>query len=151
MRFLFVDRILELEPGKSIKAKHHISGDEDFFRDHFPGFPVVPGVLLTEMMAQAAGKCLDAEGTGKGKAMLAQIRSASFRDWVRPGSTALITAEIRTSQAQYATAACAVEVNGAKVCTAELLFTFLPLEKFAPGYRDEVLESFLASRQQGKG
>lgn len=151
MRFLFIDRIVELEPGRSIKAEHHISADEDFFRDHFPGFPVVPGVLLTEMMAQAAGKCLDAGGAEKGKAMLAQIRSASFRDWVRPGSTALITAEIRTSQAQYATATCAVEVNGAKVCTADLLFSFLPLGKFAPGYRDEVLESFLASRRQGKG
>ncbi|MGA2362144.1 MAG: 3-hydroxyacyl-ACP dehydratase FabZ family protein [Candidatus Aminicenantales bacterium] len=153
MRFLFVDRILELEPGKSIKAEYHISGDQDFFRDHFPGFPVVPGVLLTEMMAQAAGKCLDAEGKdkGKGKAMLAQIRSASFREWVRPGATALITAEIRTSQAQYATAVCSIKVNGAKVCTADLLFSFLPLGEFAPGYRDEVLESFLASRQSGGG
>lgn len=152
MRFLFVDRILKLEPGKSIKAEHVFSGDQDFFRDHFPGFPVVPGVLLTEMMAQTAAKCLDAEGRdkGKGKAMLAQIRSASFRDWVRPDETALITAEIRTSQAQYATAACAVEVNGAKVCTADLLFSFLPMEKFASGYRDEVLESFLATRRHGK-
>jgi 3-hydroxyacyl-[acyl-carrier-protein] dehydratase len=150
MRFLLVDRILELEPGKSIKAERHISGDEDFFRDHFPGFPVVPGVLLTEMMAQAAGKCLDAEGTGRGKAMLAQIRSASFRDWVRPGSTALITAEVRTNQAQYATAVCGIEVDGVRVCSADLLFSFLPLGEFAPGYRDEVLETFLASRKYGK-
>jgi 3-hydroxyacyl-[acyl-carrier-protein] dehydratase len=152
MRFLLVDRILELEPGKSIKAEHHISSDEDFFRDHFPGFPVVPGVLLTEMMAQAAGKCLDAEGRekGKGKAMLAQIRSAYFRDWVRPDSTALITAEVRTNQAQYATAVCAIEVNEAKVCSADLLFSFLPMNEFAPGYRDEVLETFLASRKHGK-
>ncbi len=149
MRFLFVDRILELTQGKSIKAEHYVSEDQDFFRDHFPGFPVVPGVLLTEMMAQAAGKCLDAEG--KGKAMLAQIRSASFREWVRPRETALITAEIRTSRVQYATAVCSVEVNGAKVCAAELLFSFLPLETFAPGYRDEVLESFLAAQKLEKG
>ncbi len=61
VRFIFVDEILELVPGKYIKASKTIGPDEDFFRDHFPGFPVVPGVLLTEMMAQAAGKCLDAE------------------------------------------------------------------------------------------
>ena len=152
MRFLFVDRILELEPGKSIEAEHVFSGGEDFFRDHFPGFPVVPGVLLTEMMAQTAGKCLDAERMekGRGKAMLAQIRSASFRDWVRPDENALIRAEIRTSQAEYATAVCSVEVRGTRVCAADLLFSFLPMEKFAPGYRDEVLESFLASRRYGK-
>jgi 3-hydroxyacyl-[acyl-carrier-protein] dehydratase len=152
MRFLFVDRILELEPGRSIKAEHVFSGGEDFFRDHFPGFPVVPGVLLTEMMAQTAGKCLDAEERSKdrGKAMLARIRSASFRDWVRPDETALVTAEIPKSQDRYATAVCSVDVRGKRVCTAELLFSFLPIEKFAPGYRDEVLESFLAGKQRGK-
>lgn len=150
MSFLFVDRILELKVGKSIKADHVFSGDEDFFRDHFPGFPIVPGVLLTEMMAQAAGKCLDAEQRemGRGKAMLAQIRSASFRNWVRPGDKALIIAEIRTNQARYATAICSVEVRGVRVCTAELLFTFLPIEKLAPDYRDEVLESFLSNQRQ---
>ena len=152
MRFLFVDRILELEPGRSIKAEHVFSSGADFFRDHFPGFPVVPGVLLTEMMAQTAGKCLDAEEGAKerGKAMLAQIRSASFKDWVRPDETARVTAEIRTSQPRYATAVCSVEVRGNRVCTADLLFSFLPMEKLASDYRDEVLESFLAGRTQGK-
>ena len=153
MRFLFVDRILDMAPGRSIEAEHVISGSEDFFRDHFPGFPVVPGVLLTEMMGQAAAMCLDAEsrGSGRGKAMLAQIRSASFRDWVRPDETATIKAEIRSSRAEVATAACWVEVEGRRVCSAELLFTFLPFDQFAPGYRDEALESFLASRGRGKG
>lgn len=153
MRFLFVDRILKLEPGRSIEAEHVFSAGQDFFRDHFPGFPVVPGVLLTEMMAQTAGKCLDAEEPerGRGKAMLAQIRSASFRDWVRPDETALISVEIKTSRPDYATAACAVEVWGRRVCTADLLFSFLPKEKFAPDYHDEVLESFLASRGRVKG
>jgi 3-hydroxyacyl-[acyl-carrier-protein] dehydratase len=153
MRFLFVDRILELTPGRSVEAEHVFSGGEDFFRDHFPGFPVVPGVLLTETMGQTAAKCLDAESRekGRGKAMLAQIRSASFRDWVRPDETVLVKAEIRSNRDEYATAACSVEVRGNRVCTAELLFSFLPMEKFAPGYRDEVLEAFLASRGRVKG
>lgn len=153
MRFLFVDRILALVPGRSIEAEHVFPGDEDFFRDHFPGFPVVPGVLLTEMMGQTAAKCLDAESRekGRGKAMLAQIRSASFREWVRPDEKTLVRAEIRASQNEYATAVCSVEVHGRRVCTAELLFSFLPLDQFAPGYRDEVLVSFLASDGRGKG
>lgn len=150
MRFLFVDRILELEPGRSIKAEHHISRGQPYFKDHFPGFPVVPGVLLTEMMAQSAGKCLDAQDSGKGKAMLAQIRSASFRDWVRPGSTVLIEAKVRANRPRYATAACTVAVEGIRVCTADLLFIFVPRNKFSPNYHDEVLKSFLEKKKKRK-
>lgn len=152
MRFLFVDRILELLPGRSIKAEHIFAAGEEFFRDHFPGFPVVPGVLLTEMMGQTAALCLDAEsrGTGRGKAVLAQIRSASFRGWVRPDEPATIEAEIKSDQAGCATAACHVEVAGRRVCSADLLFSFVPFETLAPGYRDEVLESFLAGRRPGE-
>ena len=136
-----------------MEAEHLFSGEEDFFTDHFPGFPVVPGVLLTEMMGQTAAMCLDAERKekGRGKAMLAQIRSACFRDLVRPKETALIKAEIRANRTKYATAACSVEVRGVRVCTADLLFSFLPMDKLSPGYRDEILESFLASRERIKG
>ena len=153
MRFLFVDRILALEPGKSVEAERVFPASEDFFQDHFPGFPVVPGVLLTEMMGQAAAKCLDAEGRekGRGKPMLAQIRSASFREWVRPDERILIKAEIKTSRDDYATASCTAEVRGCRACAADLLFTFLPADKFDPGTRDEVLEAFLASREKGRG
>ena len=83
MRFILVDSIVSLSPGTEISAVRLIREDEDYFADHFPGFPVVPGVLLTEMMAQTAGKCLDAERRPRGKAMLAKIVSASFRQWVR--------------------------------------------------------------------
>ena len=108
MRFILVDRILALEPGKSIRAEKTLAPDEELFRDHFPGFPVVPGVLLTEMMAQAAGKCLDAERRSRGKPMLAQIRTASFRECVRPGETAEIVATVLGSQNDVATARCHV-------------------------------------------
>jgi len=144
LRFILVDEILEMIPGKTIRALKEILSDEDFFRDHFPGFPVVPGVLLTEMMAQAAGKCLDAEKKHQGKAMLARINSANFRDWVRPGQTAIINAEIKTNREKFATAICNIEVMSKKVCSAELFFTFVPFEKFAPDYIDEVLEDYLS-------
>lgn len=147
MRFILVDEILEMQPGHHVRATKFIAPDEDYFRDHFPGFPVVPGVLLTEMMAQTAGKCLDAENPARGKSMLARINTASFRDWVRPGQTAIIHGEVRTSRPQFATAACRIEIDHRIVCSAELFFSFVIMENFSPGYRDEVLERFLARQK----
>ena len=144
MRFILVDKILEMEPGRTIRAEKRFSADEEFFQDHFPGFPVVPGVLQTEMMAQAAGKCLDAEKRPRGKAMLVEIKKARFRDWMKPDQTANIYAEILTNRDQYATAGCSIEIDEEKICSAELFFSFLPLDQFAPNYRDKVLESFLS-------
>jgi len=143
MRFILVDEILKMQPGRSVRAAKFISPDEDYFRDHFPGFPVVPGVLLTEMMAQTAGKCLDAENSARGKSMLARINVANFRDWARPGQTAIIHGEVRISRAQFATADCRIEIENKIICSAELFFSFVIMEKFSPGYRDEVLERFL--------
>lgn len=142
MRFLLVDRIDLLDPGKRIRAVKTLSSAEELFRDHFPGFPVVPGVLLTEMMAQAAGKCLDAEGVRNGKAMLGQIRSASFREWVKPDQEAVIHAEVIQSRPTFAVARCRVEVAGKTASTAELFFVFVPREQFAPDYKDELLEEY---------
>ena len=148
MRFILVDKILEMVPGKSILGVKRIDENEDYFGDHFPGFPVVPGVLLTEMMAQTAGKCLDVERLSTEKAMLAQITSAKFREWVRPGDTAFIHAKIRTNRKQFATAVAFIEVNDKKACSAELFFTFMPLVKLNPDYVDEVLQSYILEKSK---
>ena len=144
MRFVLVDRIVSLVPGESIVAARRIPPDEEYFRDHFPGFPVVPGVLLTEMMAQAAGKCLDAQRLQRGKAMLAKILSASFRQWVRPGEETLLHAVILSNEERYATADCHVQVESRTVAQAKLFYSFVPTRDFAPNYRDDVLEAYLA-------
>jgi 3-hydroxyacyl-[acyl-carrier-protein] dehydratase len=148
VRFVLVDRIVSLTPGESVIATHAIRPDEDYFRDHFPGFPVVPGVLLTEMMGQAAAKALDAQRLPRGKAMLARILSATFRRWVRPGDETILHATIVSNAERYATAECKAEVGAQTVAHAKLLFSFIPTRDFAPDYRDEVLEAFLA--QQGR-
>ena len=80
--------------------------------------------------------------------MLAQIRTASFREWVRPGETAEIVATVLGSQNDVATARCHVEVAGRKVCSADLLFAFMPTDTFSADWRDEVLERYLRA---GKG
>ncbi len=148
MRFILVDEILELVPGCRIKAIKTIAPDEDYFRDHFPGFPVVPGVLLTEMMGQAAGKCLYAAAPERGRPMLAQIKSASFRDWVKPREQVVLVAEVKTNRPQFATMTCRAEVAGRVVGTAELFFTFVPANRFADAGRDEVLERYQGRPRQ---
>jgi 3-hydroxyacyl-[acyl-carrier-protein] dehydratase len=146
MRFILLDRILELVPAQRIRAEKRIAPDEDYFRDHFPGFPVVPGVLQIEMMAQAAGKCLDAAGLARGKAMLTRIISANFREWVSPDTVCDIFAEVKSFRPSFAKAGAHIEVEGIRVSDAELFFSFVPVRQFAPDYRDEVLERYLAGR-----
>ena len=131
-------------PGKTISATKTLPAGEELFLDHFPGFPVVPGVLLTEMMAQTAGKCLFAEHPERGRPMLAQIKGASFRGWVRPDELIVLTAEIQSSRPQFATASCHATVNGRPVCSAELMFSFAPASSFGADYRDEVLDRYLS-------
>jgi 3-hydroxyacyl-[acyl-carrier-protein] dehydratase len=146
MRFILVDKIVDLDPGKSIIALKTIPSTEELFMDHFPSFPVVPGVLLTEMMAQAAGKCLDAEKKPRGKAMLVRIKSAGFHHWVLPDQEVKIYANIKTNQDNYATAECKIEVESKQACSAELFFGFLTYDHFGPEYRDEILEEYLKDK-----
>jgi 3-hydroxyacyl-[acyl-carrier-protein] dehydratase len=144
VRFILVDKIRELVPGGSVVAEKTIPPGEDFLADHFPGFPVVPAVILTEMMAQAAGKCFDAERRPRGKAMLARINAANFRAWVAPGRLCVIRAEVRADTDHVGTAACSIDVDAQRVCDADLLFAFVPMERFAPDYVDDVLASYLS-------
>ena len=151
MRFLLVDRIVRMEPGISIEAEKTLPASEELFRDHFPGFPVVPGVLLTEMMAQAAGKCLNAQRLPRGAAMLVEIRNAKFRGWVRPDETIRLHAKVDRDQPAFAVVSTHAEVGGRKMCSAELMFAFKPIAEFAPDYRDDVLENFLAQSSPAGG
>lgn len=151
MRFILIDRILSLTPGQTIVAERYLWPGEELYQDHFPGFPVVPGVLLTEMMAQTGGKCLDAEFRPRGRAMLAQIRSAHFREWVKPGGTVRIFAKVVANKEAYATARCHIVAEERRVCTADLMFAFVPADRFAADYRDPVLTAYLEAQGQSSG
>jgi 3-hydroxyacyl-[acyl-carrier-protein] dehydratase len=96
--FLLLDRIIELDEGKYLKALKNVTINEHFFSGHFPKYPVMPGVLITEVMAQAAGMLAmlsyDKECTNNNLYVLAGIDNARFRQTVIPGDTLIIEANL---------------------------------------------------------
>lgn len=90
--FIFIDEIVELRPGEFALGRKTFPPDEAFFRGHFPGEPIVPGVILTEALAQTAGIA----GGGDGRAFrLTAIKSMKFPGAVRPDEQVTLRAEKR--------------------------------------------------------
>ena len=125
--FLLVDKIVEMEVGKSIVGIKNVSINEPFFPGHFPGHPVMPGVLQVEAMAQVASILM--MKITKSSSRIGYFISADdvkFRKPVFPGDTLFIHAELTKSRGnRLAKAMCRCVVNDAVVSEGELMFTFL--------------------------
>jgi 3-hydroxyacyl-[acyl-carrier-protein] dehydratase len=120
--FLLVDSILELEPERIVGIKN-VTANEPFFSGHFPDFPVMPGVLIVEAMAQVAGVLvLKSIPDRKSKlVLLASIESAKFRRPVRPGDQLRIEMKVGRRKATVAKMHGVATVNGLVVAEAEVL------------------------------
>ena len=93
--FLFLDEILELNPGKTIVAKKNVRNDEFWIPGHFPNFAVCPGVLTIEMLAQAGAVCILSLHENKGKiALFGGIRNARFKSQIFPGDEVILKLKI---------------------------------------------------------
>ena len=96
--FLLVDRVLEVVPGKTLKALKNVSMNEPFFQGHFPGYPVMPGVLILEALAQAAGvlsfKSVENQPSSDTLYFFAGIDNARFKRQVVPGDQLTLQVEI---------------------------------------------------------
>src|SRR5713226_3386790 len=95
MRFTLIDRITSIEPGKSISAVKNLSLAEEYLADHFPGFPVMPGVLMLEAMTQAAAWLVRvSDDFAHSTVILKEAKNVKYTNFVEPGQNLVVTAEI---------------------------------------------------------
>lgn len=121
--FLLVDKILELEPGKSAKGIKCVSANEMQFMGHFPQMHVMPGVLIIEALAQTGACAILCEEENKGKiAFFGGIKNARFRKQVVPGDVLELSCEIISRRGPVGIGKATATVDGKIAVTAELTF-----------------------------
>lgn len=123
--FLMVDKVLELERGKRIVAVKNVTINEPFFQGHYPHFPVMPGVMIIEAMAQAGGLAVAADaddGNDAAVPLLAAVNKAKFRKMVRPGDQLIIEVDILRASSRLVKAAAQARVDDELAAESELIF-----------------------------
>ena len=132
MRFFLIDKITKWEVGRTAEAIKNVTLSEDFFDDHFPRRPVMPGVLMIEGMAQISGLLLEAglfEKYGKdAKAVLTLLERTKFRGLVRPGDTLTYQTEVTALNENGGKVSVQAISDGRQVVTSGMVFAFKYIE-----------------------
>lgn len=121
--FLLVDRITEIEPGKRIVGYKNLTMNEEFYQGHFPGKPVMPGVLQVEAMAQVGAVLMLSQEENKGKIpFFMSVNNCKFRKPVLPGDRLYMEIEVTKLRAKTGQVAAKGYVDGKVVVQADLMF-----------------------------
>jgi 3-hydroxyacyl-[acyl-carrier-protein] dehydratase len=124
--FQLIDRIVDLNlADRKIRAEATIPTTSTIFDGHFPGFPLMPGVLLLEAMAQASGWLILAAIRFERMAFLAAVRDVKFRIFAKPGQILSVKATLLHEGSGYAVTAASITLDDKTICEAELTLRFL--------------------------
>ncbi|MCA9084732.1 MAG: beta-hydroxyacyl-ACP dehydratase [Planctomycetaceae bacterium] len=124
MKFCLVDRITELTPGKSISTIKNVSLAEEYLQDHFPGFSVLPGVLMVEAMVQSCAWLSRAtDQFAFSTILLKQARAVKFNNFLKPGQTLCISATLKNNDADTATFQASGTVGELSAVSAKLVLS----------------------------
>lgn len=125
--FDMIDRVTAYDAGsKTLSATSTVPMESPVFEGHFPGYPLVPGVLLTETMAQASGYLILALNGFTKMPFLMAVDSARFRTFVEPGASLETSAEFDIEGSGYASTRASIKSDGKAICNGELRFRLMP-------------------------
>lgn len=125
--FLLVDRIDELEPGQRAVGMKNVTANEQFFQGHFPDYPIMPGVLIVEAIAQVGAVTLLAMDEYEGKiAFFAGIDNVRFKRQVKPGDTLRMEVELKQVRRGIGSGSGTATVNGEVACKGDFMFAIAP-------------------------
>jgi len=144
MRHFWMDRLVEIERGVRAVAVKAVSLSEDVLHDHFPGNPVMPGVLLVEGMAQAAGLLLTDASDGERVAVMVSLDRARFAGFARPGDLVRMTVEVESLAEDSARVRGRATVGEREVAAARFTFRLFPVGAVIPPVYQEVWRQTLA-------
>jgi 3-hydroxyacyl-[acyl-carrier-protein] dehydratase len=124
--FQLIDRIVELDlPGRKISSEAIVPAESTIFEGHFPGYPLMPGVLLIETMAQTAGWLVVAANRFERMPFLAQVKDAKLRNFVKPNQVLKVEATLEHEGSGYAVTKARIRLAGETVCDATITFRVL--------------------------
>jgi 3-hydroxyacyl-[acyl-carrier-protein] dehydratase len=125
MRWFWIDKFLEFESGKTAKAVKNVTLAEEHLHDHYPGFPVMPGSLILEGMAQTAGILLGETHQFEHVVILAKVPKLVFHSWARPGDTLIYSAKLVEARDEGGLVEIEATCGDRAVASAEIVFAHL--------------------------
>jgi 3-hydroxyacyl-[acyl-carrier-protein] dehydratase len=125
MRWIWIDKFTEFHSGKSAVAVKNVTLAEEHLHDHFPGFPVMPETLMIEAMAQTAGILVGEAKNFKEKVILAKIKKAVFFDYVTPGDTIKLEAQIESITPEAASTTGKITRGEKLIAEIDLMFSHI--------------------------